>query len=69
MTQQFVASGARILFVGIGCSKQEKWMGAHKGRIPAVTLGVGAAFDFHTGRVRQVPQWLQVAGMEWNLDH
>jgi N-acetylglucosaminyldiphosphoundecaprenol N-acetyl-beta-D-mannosaminyltransferase len=65
ITQQIVASGARILFVGIGCPKQEKWMAAHKGRIPAVMLGVGAAFDFHTGQVRQAPQWLQIAGLEW----
>jgi N-acetylglucosaminyldiphosphoundecaprenol N-acetyl-beta-D-mannosaminyltransferase len=65
VTQEIVASGARILFVGIGCPKQERWMAAHKGRIPAVMLGVGAAFDFHTGRVRQAPRWMQVAGLEW----
>jgi N-acetylglucosaminyldiphosphoundecaprenol N-acetyl-beta-D-mannosaminyltransferase len=65
VTREIVASGARILFVGIGCPKQERWMMAHKGRIPAVMLGVGAAFDFHTGRVRQAPHWMQVAGLEW----
>jgi N-acetylglucosaminyldiphosphoundecaprenol N-acetyl-beta-D-mannosaminyltransferase len=65
VTREIVASGARILFVGIGCPKQERWMVAHKGRIPAVMLGVGAAFDFHTGRVRQAPHWMQVAGLEW----
>jgi N-acetylglucosaminyldiphosphoundecaprenol N-acetyl-beta-D-mannosaminyltransferase len=65
ITREIVASGARILFVGIGCPKQEKWMVAHKGRIPAVMLGVGAAFDFHAGRVRQAPHWMQVAGLEW----
>lgn len=64
-TQQISASGARILFVGIGCPRQEKWMSAHKGRIDAVMLGVGAAFDFHTGRVRQAPRWMQRAGLEW----
>jgi N-acetylglucosaminyldiphosphoundecaprenol N-acetyl-beta-D-mannosaminyltransferase len=53
------------LFVGIGCPKQEKWMAARKDRIPAVMLGVGAAFDFHTGRVRQAPRWMQAAGLEW----
>lgn len=62
---EIVASGARILFVGIGCPKQEKWMAAHKGRIPAVMLGLGAAFDFYTGRVPQAPRWMQVAGLEW----
>jgi N-acetylglucosaminyldiphosphoundecaprenol N-acetyl-beta-D-mannosaminyltransferase len=65
VTDEIVASGARILFVGIGCSKQEKWMAAHEGRIPAVMLGVGAAFDSYTGRVRQAPRWMQVAGLEW----
>lgn len=65
VTQEIVASGASILFVGIGCPKQERWMATHKGRIPAVMLGVGAAFDFHTGRVRQAPRWVQVAGLEW----
>lgn len=65
VTREIVASGARILLVGIGCPKQEKWMAAHKGRIPAVMLGVGAAFDFHTGRIRQAPRWMQAAGLEW----
>lgn len=65
ITRKIVASGARILFVGIGCPKQERWIAAHKDRIPAVMLGVGAAFDFHTGRVRQAPGWMQVVGLEW----
>jgi N-acetylglucosaminyldiphosphoundecaprenol N-acetyl-beta-D-mannosaminyltransferase len=65
VTKEILSSGARILFVGIGCPKQERWMEAHKERIPAVMLGVGAAFDFHTGRVRQAPLWMQVAGLEW----
>jgi len=59
------ASGARILFVGLGCPKQERWMAAHRGRVQAVMLGVGAAFDFHAGRVRQAPSWLQQMGLEW----
>jgi len=59
------ASGAKILFVALGCPKQEKWMAAHRGRINAVMIGVGAAFDFHTGRVRQAPGWMQRAGLEW----
>ncbi|CAN5808792.1 WecB/TagA/CpsF family glycosyltransferase [soil metagenome] len=65
VTQQIADSGARILFVGIGCPKQERWMAAHKERILAVMLGVGAAFDFHVGRVRQAPHWMQAAGLEW----
>jgi len=64
-TRQIRDSGARILFVGIGCPKQERWMAAHKNRIPAVMVGVGAAFDFHSGRVKQAPVWLQRLGLEW----
>lgn len=64
-TTQINTSGVRILFVGIGCPKQEKWMAAHKDKISAVMLGVGAAFDFHTGRVKQAPSWMQSMGLEW----
>ena len=58
-------SGARILFVGLGCPKQERWMAAHRNRIMAVMLGVGAAFDLNSGRVRQAPRPLQRLGLEW----
>jgi N-acetylglucosaminyldiphosphoundecaprenol N-acetyl-beta-D-mannosaminyltransferase len=59
-------SGARIVFVGLGCPKQEKWMAEHRARLHApLLLGVGAAFDFHTGRVPQAPGWMQGAGLEW----
>jgi N-acetylglucosaminyldiphosphoundecaprenol N-acetyl-beta-D-mannosaminyltransferase len=64
-TQQIVESGAHILFVGIGCPRQEIWMSEHRGRIPAVMLGVGAAFDFHSGRIKQAPTWMQKTGLEW----
>jgi len=64
-TEQISSSGVRILFVGIGCPKQERWMAEHKDRIPAVMIGVGAAFDFHSGRVKQAPAWMQRIGMEW----
>lgn len=59
------ASGARILFVGLGCPKQERWMAAHRGAIPAVMLGVGAAFDFFAGRKPIAPAWMQRSGLEW----
>ncbi len=64
-TQQIVDSGARIVFVGIGCPKQERWMAAHTDRLDAVLLGMGAAFDFHSGRVRQAPAVMQQLGLEW----
>jgi N-acetylglucosaminyldiphosphoundecaprenol N-acetyl-beta-D-mannosaminyltransferase len=59
------ASGARILFVGLGSPKQELWMHAHVGRINAVMLGVGAAFDFLAGAKPQAPRWMQSSGLEW----
>lgn len=64
-TKQLAESGARILFVGIGCPKQEIWMSEHRGRLNMPMLGVGAAFDFHAGRVKQAPAWLQAIGLEW----
>ncbi len=64
-TQQILDSGARILFVGIGCPKQEWWMYHHRDRLPLVMLGVGAAFDFHSGRVKQAPAAMQGMGLEW----
>lgn len=58
-------SGAHVVFVGLGCPKQEKWMAAHRGRIRAVMVGVGAAFDYHAGVVRRAPLWWQRNGLEW----
>jgi N-acetylglucosaminyldiphosphoundecaprenol N-acetyl-beta-D-mannosaminyltransferase len=63
--QEINASGARLLFVGLGCPKQELWMAAHKGRVNAVMLGVGAAFDFLSGTKPQAPRWMMAAGLEW----
>jgi N-acetylglucosaminyldiphosphoundecaprenol N-acetyl-beta-D-mannosaminyltransferase len=63
--QAIEASGVRILFVGLGCPKQERWMAAQREALPCVMLGVGAAFDFLAGSKRQSPAWLQRAGLEW----
>lgn len=55
-----------ILFVGISTPKQERWMRDHADRLPGmVMIGVGAAFDFHAGRVPQAPPWMQRSGLEW----
>jgi N-acetylglucosaminyldiphosphoundecaprenol N-acetyl-beta-D-mannosaminyltransferase len=59
------ASGTRILFVGLGCPKQERWMASHKGAVKAAMLGVGAAFDFLAGAKPQAPPWMQRRGLEW----
>jgi len=59
------SSRARILFVGLGCPKQEYWMHEHRGKVQAVMLGVGAAFDFIAGTKPQAPSWVQKIGLEW----
>jgi len=58
-------SGARILFVGLGCPKQEFWMAEQKGKINCVMIGIGAAFDFFGGTKRQAPKIMQQTGTEW----
>lgn len=59
-------SGADFVWVGLGCPKQEQWIARMKGRLPpAVYIGVGAAFAFHAGQVRQAPVWMQRLGLEW----
>jgi N-acetylglucosaminyldiphosphoundecaprenol N-acetyl-beta-D-mannosaminyltransferase len=59
-------SGADIVWVGISSPKQELWMACMRPLLEApVLIGVGAAFDFHTGTVRQAPGWMQRAGLEW----
>jgi N-acetylglucosaminyldiphosphoundecaprenol N-acetyl-beta-D-mannosaminyltransferase len=65
ITEAINNSGTRILFVGLGCPKQEIWMSKHRGRVQAVMLGVGAAFDFHAGVKPQAPLWMQQSGLEW----
>ncbi len=65
LVEVVVASGARILFVGLGCPKQERWMATYRDVLPCALVGVGAAFDFLAGRVRQAPRWIQDAGLEW----
>ena len=58
-------SGANIIFVGLGCPKQEIWMIDNKDRIQGVLLGVGAAFDFHAFNIKRAPLFLQNLGLEW----
>ena len=58
-------SETQILFVGLGCPKQENWMSAHKDDLQAVLLGVGASFDFYAGNVKESPEWMGRIGLEW----
>ncbi|MBM5572355.1 MULTISPECIES: WecB/TagA/CpsF family glycosyltransferase [Deefgea] len=65
IVEQINASGAGVVWVSLGCPKQEKWMAAHRGRIQAVMVGVGAAFDYHAGTIVRAPLWMQKNGLEW----
>ncbi|NVB80905.1 MAG: WecB/TagA/CpsF family glycosyltransferase [Kofleriaceae bacterium] len=59
------ASGARLIFVGLGCPKQETWMAEHSHRVRAVLVGTGGAFDFLAGDFKEAPVWMQNTGLEW----
>jgi len=66
LAAQINASGADVLWVGIGVPKQEKWMARMRDRLDVpVMCAVGAAFDFHAGRISQAPDWMQERGLEW----
>jgi N-acetylglucosaminyldiphosphoundecaprenol N-acetyl-beta-D-mannosaminyltransferase len=59
------SSGISVLFVGLGCPKQEVWMAKHNDDLNCVMLGVGAAFDFIAGNKTHTPNWMQSSGLEW----
>lgn len=54
-----------FVWVGLGAPKQERWMAAHQGRVHALMLGVGAAFDYEAGNIRRAPRWMQRCNLEW----
>ena len=58
-------SGAKLVFIGIGCPKQEVFAFEHRESIKGVQLCVGAAFDFHAGQKKIAPAWMQKRGLEW----
>jgi N-acetylglucosaminyldiphosphoundecaprenol N-acetyl-beta-D-mannosaminyltransferase len=59
------ASGAGLVFIGLGCPKQDHFAADHRDRVHAVQLCVGAAFDFHAGITPMAPRWMQKHGLEW----
>lgn len=60
------SSRADVLWVGLSTPKQERWIHQYHTRLNVpVLMGVGAAFDFNTGRVRQAPPWMREHGLEW----
>lgn len=59
------ASGARVVFVGLGCPRQEVFTQAVHSLLAMPVLAVGAAFDFHAGLLKEAPPWMQRRGLEW----
>lgn len=65
MVERINASGADILFVALGCPKQERWMMENADRLRPVLVGMGAAIDYHAGMLARAPGWMQGLGLEW----
>ena len=65
VVEQIRQSGARIVFVGLGCPRQEVWAYEYREALGIPILAVGAAFPFHAGLLPQAPPWMQRAGLEW----
>jgi N-acetylglucosaminyldiphosphoundecaprenol N-acetyl-beta-D-mannosaminyltransferase len=59
------SSGAGLVFIGLGCPRQDVFAYQNRNRIKPVQLCVGAAFDFHAGKTKMAPMWMQRSGMEW----
>ncbi len=65
LVQRIRSSGAQLVLVSLGCPKQERWMETHRDRLPAVLIGLGAAFPVYAGTQTMAPQWMRDAGLEW----
>lgn len=65
LVERIRRSQARLVFVGLGCPKQEFWMQAYRAHLDAVLVGVGQAFGIAAGRVPEAPTWMRRSGMEW----
>jgi exopolysaccharide biosynthesis WecB/TagA/CpsF family protein len=63
--ERIIASEAQLVFVGLGCPRQERWAHDHRAQLNRPVVCVGAAFDFHAGTLRQAPSWMQSRGLEW----
>lgn len=65
VTAEITRAAPDLLFMGLGCPKQENWMAAHRDKLTSVMLGVGASFDFYAGNVKESPAWMGNLGLEW----
>lgn len=63
---RILAAEPDVLWIGLGSPKQELWAAEHQHRLAVpLILPVGAAFDFHSGRIRRAPNWMRRSGLEW----
>ena len=65
IVKQINATNPDFVWVGLGAPKQERWMAAHDGRVHALMVGVGAAFDYEAGNIKRAPKWMQKMNLEW----
>ncbi|SDL32224.1 N-acetylglucosaminyldiphosphoundecaprenol N-acetyl-beta-D-mannosaminyltransferase [Catalinimonas alkaloidigena] len=65
VVEEINASGANLVFVSLGCPKQENWMHQHQHSVQACMLGVGQAFLTYTGREKRLPKWTRDLSLEW----
>jgi N-acetylglucosaminyldiphosphoundecaprenol N-acetyl-beta-D-mannosaminyltransferase len=66
VVQMIREADADVIWVGIGCPKQERWISEHRAAFDhGVMLGVGQAFDQYAGIAKRAPAWMQGAGLEW----
>jgi N-acetylglucosaminyldiphosphoundecaprenol N-acetyl-beta-D-mannosaminyltransferase len=66
MCRRIRAQKPDVVLVALGAPKQEKWMFAHRDKLPCVMIGVGAAFEYNAGLIRRAPPWMQRCGLEWS---
>jgi N-acetylglucosaminyldiphosphoundecaprenol N-acetyl-beta-D-mannosaminyltransferase len=65
IVQKIHDSGAGIVFVSLGCPKQEFWMGQHKRKLDAVMIGIGGVFPIYAGIYKRAPYFIRESGLEW----
>jgi N-acetylglucosaminyldiphosphoundecaprenol N-acetyl-beta-D-mannosaminyltransferase len=65
VVQMINGGGSQLVFVALGCPKQEKWMAAMKGKVNACMVGIGGALPVMVGLQKRAPRWMQKASLEW----
>jgi N-acetylglucosaminyldiphosphoundecaprenol N-acetyl-beta-D-mannosaminyltransferase len=65
IAERIRASGARLVLVGLGCPRQETFVYGMRRLVDVPLMAVGAAFDYHSGRLRPAPRWMQRHGLAW----